>query len=339
MKRLRVGVLGLGAFGESHIRVYRSLPYVEIAAVASRSADRAAEIAARYDVPVWYGSHEELVADESVDAISVTTTEHEHRDPVVAALAAGKHVLVEKPLASTVENARAIVDAARGSSGFLMPAHILRFDPRYASARDIAVGGELGRVISISARRNRPQTLINTYSRVHPALITAIHDIDIMVWTAQAQVRRVYAIERLADRDNGAHGMWGMLEFANGTVGTLETSWLIPAAAGINTDDALQITGLEGTVKIQTDSPALRIWRPNGSFAPDVDYEPDLHGSIAGALRNELAYFADSALRRMPSTVISPQEGFDAVAVTLALIRAAKVGRQLILEDELGSWM
>jgi predicted dehydrogenase len=133
--------------------------------------------------------------------------------------------------------------------------------------------------------------------------------------------------------------MWGMLEFANGTVGTLETSWLIPAAAGINTDDALQITGLEGTVKIQTDSPALRIWRPNGSFAPDVDYEPDLHGSIAGALRNELAHFADSALRRMPSTVISPQEGFDAVAVTLALIRAAKVGRQLILEDELGSWM
>lgn len=326
MKRLRVGIIGLGAFGESHIRAYWALPHVKIAAVASRSPDRASEIAARYGIPAWYGSHDELIADETIDAVSVTTAEHEHREPVVKALGAGKHVLVEKPLASTLEDARAILDAACGASGILMPGHILRFDPKYAAAREAAASGQLGRVVSIAARRNRPQSLITTYSRVHPALVTAIHDIDIMLWIAGKDVRRVHAIDRIAARDDGAHGLWGLLEFADGTVGTVETSWLLPDAAGIATDDAFQITGLAGTVKVQLDTPPLRILREGGSHAPDVSYEPVLHGVVGGALRDELAHFASCALAGTPSTVIMPDDAYAALAVVLALIDSATSG-------------
>ena len=327
--RLRVGVIGLGAFGESHLRAWRGLPEVEVAAVASRSAERAAEIAARYGVPRWYGSHDELIADPSIAAVSVTTAETEHRAPVIAALGAGKHVLVEKPIAATLDDARAMLDAARDAPGILMPGHILRFVPAYAGARAAAVSGELGRLVALSARRNRPRSLIPTYSRVHPALVTAIHDLDVMLWTAGRQVRWVRAVDRLAERDGGAHGLWGLMEFESGAVAIIETSWLVPDAVGIGADDAFQITGLTGTAKIALDTPVYRLWRERGAESPDVSYEPALRGVTTGALRDELAYFAHCALSGMRPTVVTPEDGCAALAVVLALIESARRGKDV----------
>lgn len=329
LNRLRVGILGLGAFGESHIRGYQSLPFVEVAAVASRSPDRAAAVARQFGIPTWYGSHAELISDESIQAVSITTAEFEHREPTVEALAAGKHVLVEKPLASTLDDARAILAAARSSSGILMPGHILRFDPKYATLRERAASGDLGRIVALTARRNRPRSLIKGYSRVHPALVTTIHDIDIMLWIAGQDVHKVYAVDRLADRDDGAHGLWGLLEFEGGTVGTIETSWLIPDLAGLTTDDAFQAIGLEGSAKVQLDTPVLRIWHSEGTDVPDLSYEPSLHGGITGALRDELAHFAGCAFLGTSSSIVSPEDGVQALAIVLALIESAKQGRAI----------
>ncbi|HEV2107739.1 MAG TPA: Gfo/Idh/MocA family oxidoreductase [Thermomicrobiales bacterium] len=313
MRRLRVGVIGLGTFAESHIRAYQSLPNVEVAAVASHSRERAAAIATEYGIPTWYESYDALIGDASVEAISVTTAESDHRDPAIQALAAGKHVLVEKPLAATTADAQAIVDAAREASGILMLGHILRFDPKYAAIREAAVKGELGRLVSLSARRNRPRSLIAGYDRVHPALVTAIHDIDIMLWVAQRRVRWVRAVDRLADRDGGAHGLWGLLEFEGGLVGTIETVWLVPDAAGIRTDDAFEAIGLEGTAKLQLDVSALRLWRTQGSEVPDTSYEAPLHGAMAGALKEELAHFVACALSGKPSPVVRAEDGLNAL--------------------------
>lgn len=332
MKRLRVGILGLGAFGESHIRAYRGLPYVEIAAVASRTAERAEEIARKYDIPVWYGNHDDLIADASIEAISITTAESEHRAPAVAALAADKHVLVEKPIASTLEDAAAILDAARGSTGILMPGHVLRFAASYARLQAAVASGELGRVASMSARRNRQASLVRSHGRVHPALITAIHDIDIMLWLAQCDVTRVQAIDRLANRDNGVHGLWGMLEFENGTVAMIETAWMLPDTAGTDADDAFQVIGTAGTAKIQLDAPALRIISDAGTTAPDVSYEPIVHGVATGALGTELGHFAQCALAGTPSPIVTPIDGIRALSVVLALIEAAERGKPVTPE-------
>ena len=324
MKPLRVGVMGMGAFGESHIRAYRSLPNVELAAVSSRSSDRAATIANQYDIPVSYGDHAELIADASIQAVSIATAEFEHRVLAIDALAAGKHVLVEKPIATTLADADAIVAAAQSARGILMPGHILRFDPKYAQLREAAIVGRLGRIVSLHARRNRPKSLITGYERVHPALITAIHDIDIMLWIKGIPVQSVYAIDRIAGRDEGAHGLWGMLEFTDGTVGSIETSWLMPASTGITTDDAFHVTGLDGAARIQMDSPALRLWTTNHSDAPDVSYEPLLHGTVSGALRDELSHFVHCATTGTASSVITPEDGVNALVVVLALIESAQ---------------
>jgi UDP-N-acetylglucosamine 3-dehydrogenase len=329
MERLRVGVLGLGAFGESHLRAWRGLPNVEIVAVASRTPARAEAIAARYGVPRWYGSHEELIADPDIDAISVTTAEHEHRAPVVAALAAGRHVLVEKPIATTLADAAAMLEAVSRSTGILMPGHVLRFAPAYAGLREAVASGRLGRLVAMSARRNRPASLIRTHGRVHPALITAFHDIDVMLWLAGCGVRSVRALDRIAARDGGAHGLWGLMEFDNGAVATIETSWLIPDAAGVGADDAFRVTGLEGAAEVQFDVPALRIWEPGGPRVPDVSYEPVVRDVVVGALRDELAHFAACALAGTPSPVVTAADSARALAVVLALIESATSGRDV----------
>ena len=331
MQQLRVGILGLGAFGESHIRAYIGLPYVDVAAVASRSGARAQEIATHYGIETAYDSHEALIADDSIDAISVTTAEHEHLGPVVAALQAGKHVLVEKPIASTSEDAQRMLEVAQASSGILMPGHVLRFAPPYAEMKATADRGDLGRLVSISARRNRPASLIESHGRVHPALITAIHDVDIMCWIAGAEVVSVRAIDRVASRHDGAHGLWGLIEFENGVVGTVETVWQLPSASELASDDAMHVIGTSGIAKTQFDPAPLRITTETGSAAPDLMYEPMVHGAVRGALGTELAHFAQCALSGTQPTIVTPEDGARALRVVLALVEAAERGETIQL--------
>ena len=332
MTPLTVGIVGLGAFGESHIAAYRGLPDVEVAAVASRSAARAQEVAARYGIPRWYDRYDALIADPTIQAVSVATAEAEHRAPAVAALAAGKHVLVEKPLATTLGDALAIAQAARDAPGILMPGHILRFEAKYAALQAAVHAGELGRLVALSARRNRPRAAIGAYARVHPALVTAIHDLDVMLWLAGEPVRRVRALDRLTDRDGGAHGVWALLEFASGIVGTIEAAWMVPDGAGLAMDDAFSITGTAGIARLQFDLPPLRVWRDTSQTVPDTSYEPRLRGAVGGALRDELAYFVACARRGERSAVVTPEDGVRAVVVALALIESAQRDREIAVD-------
>lgn len=324
MEKLGLGIIGLGAFGESHIQALRGIPHVEVVAVASRTAARAQSVAERYGISQWYEGYTRILDDPAVQAVTVVTAESDHRKPVVAALAAGKHVLVEKPMATTLEDARAMLRAAKSASGIFMPGHILRFETKYATLKEEIAAGNLGRLVSVAARRNRTRSLATRYDRVHPVLVTGIHDLDVMLWLTSDRVRRVRAIDRLAKRDDGIHGLWAILEFESGVVGTLETVWMLPDTAGIATDDAFEIVGTRGTAKLQFDTPELRLLHQDGFRIPDVSYEPRIQGKVGGALREELAYFTNCALNHTPPETVTPADGLRALAVARALIESAE---------------
>jgi len=111
MNQVQVGLIGAGAFGESHIVGYKSLPYANLAAVCDTNATRAQELAARYDIPKWYVDYTELLREIPLDAVSICTPEELHLAPALAAIGAGKHVLVEKPIATRVEDAKQMIEA------------------------------------------------------------------------------------------------------------------------------------------------------------------------------------------------------------------------------------
>src|SRR4051794_12425083 len=145
MKELRAGLVGCGLFGESHLSAMQAVPGVHVAALFDTDSDRAAALATQYRVPAVAASLSELL--DLVDVVHVATPEDRHRDPVIASLQAHKHVLLEKPFATSLEDCQAMTEAAQSSGCMLMVGHLLRFDPRYTVLRDEVAAGQVGRIV------------------------------------------------------------------------------------------------------------------------------------------------------------------------------------------------
>jgi UDP-N-acetylglucosamine 3-dehydrogenase len=333
MERVRVGVIGVGAFGESHVAAYSALPYVTVAAVCDARAARAQEIAVRYGVPAWYTDYRDLIHDTALNAVSITTPEDAHFVPTLAAIAAGKHVLVEKPIATHLNEAEQMVSAARDAGVYLMPGHILRFETRYALLKDRLASGELGSVVSIYARRNRPKSLARTYLRTHGVLEASVHDLDLILWYTGDRVKRVRAFQRSIQGYPNPDVMFAILELAHGALACIENNWLTPDEAGVGLNDAMQVAGTRGIAHIDFVNTGLSLWRDSGYLALDVSHEPRVRGEVFGALKEELAYFTRCVLEQRAPAVVSVTDALEGLRVALAIIASAEQERDIVLAE------
>lgn len=148
---LRWGILAPGLIAHTFARAVLSHTRGEIVAVGSRSRDRAQTFANEYDIAGVHGSYEELVADPQVQAVYVASPHSEHREHALLAIAAGKHVLVEKSFTRNAAEAQEVVDAARAAGVFCMEAMWTRFLPHQVALRSVLERGEIGEVISLVA--------------------------------------------------------------------------------------------------------------------------------------------------------------------------------------------
>jgi UDP-N-acetylglucosamine 3-dehydrogenase len=180
---LRWGIIGLGRFGQIHARALRAMEGIDLLAASARNPQRLAAACGDLGIPRAYADYRQLLADPNVDAVSITTHWQEHVEVALAALAAGKHVLLEKPMAPTVAECRQLLRAAAASPGLFSVGHVCRFDPRISLARQAVVEGRIGRVVSLHARRNlrrAPGAL--RLDKISPLMGDGIHDADLMVW-------------------------------------------------------------------------------------------------------------------------------------------------------------
>ena len=181
MKPVRVGVVGLGAFGEMHTRTLSQMAEFEVVAVCSRSADRAKEVAETFGVRRWYTDVRDLADDPEVEAVDVVTEVARHAEAAQVALAAGKHVLVEKPLSARMDETEAVLRLAEEKKRIVMVGYIERYDPRRAMVREQVSSGELGEVIALYGRRNCGQQYLSKPCFQRWPLISepGIHTVDI----------------------------------------------------------------------------------------------------------------------------------------------------------------
>jgi UDP-N-acetylglucosamine 3-dehydrogenase len=333
MDKVRIGLIGCGLFGESHLQAFRAVRSAEIAAVFDTDSERAQRIAEEFSIPRVCKSMEEICKISDLHAIDVVTPEETHLDPVLAAIRAGKHVFVEKPLATDLADCSRMIDAAGSAGRYLMVGQLLRFETKYAMLKDEVARGGLGRIVSMHARRNRLKTLIPRYGRTHPAIENSIHDIDLMLWYTGDRVRRVRGYGRKAVATLHHDTFWGILEFAGGAIGVVETIWLLPKAAGIMLDDSFQLAGDRGVGNVRLEPAALAYWRDDGPETPDFSYDPRVGGAARGALRDELAYFCDCILDGHPPQAITAMEAKRAVRVALALAASANAERDIDIEE------
>lgn len=333
MRKIVCGVIGLGFFGEKHSEVLASLPNVELRAVCTRQDKRRREIKRRLGVTHDYRNYHELLADPEIEAVSVVTHVDDHLTPVVAALKAGKHVLVEKPLARTVADCDRMIAAAERAGRILMVGHICRFNPRYAAARERVAAGELGQIVSMYARRNIPAERSRTVlEKIGPLLGDGVHDTDLMLWMSGGQVETVYALTNsvrgLAHPDIG----WAMYRFADGAIGVIENVWMLPDGTPFRIHEQLEIIGTRGSIYVHGSDLNVVVQTADGIDCPDTLYWPQMHGRPVGALVTEIEYFIDCVTRGEKPTVVTPAEARAAVAVVSAAERSAATGKVVRLK-------
>lgn len=333
MERLRAAVVGVGMIGALHARAYAEHDLAELAAVADADPERAREAGERWGVP-WFTSAEDLLDGAEVDAVTIATSEHHRFGPALACARAGKHLLLEKPLAPDLAGAERLADALAPGGVKVMVDFILRFDPRYTAVEAAVSSGRLGELYYLGARRRGTALGAEIYGPWTDLLIsTGIHDLEVMAWIAGDPVVRVYA-EGLSRRS----AEWGHLDaaavtmrFARGAIATLETSWVLPAGAPAPLDAALHAVGSGGGAVIEGSNSGLTILDQDGYRRPDLVHWPVDERGLGGDLAAAVDHFIRSVLAgRDPSVGLA--EGVYAHRLVDAAERSIRECRPVCLD-------
>jgi UDP-N-acetylglucosamine 3-dehydrogenase len=328
MSMVRWGVIGLGWFGEVHADNLADMPGIELAGLCTRRPERLAELADRHNVERRYTDYRQLLDDPTIDVVSITTHVNDHRDIAIDALAAGKNVLLEKPMAPTAADCDAIIEAAAKSEGFFMVGHICRFDPRVAMAKQAILDGRIGKIVSMHARRNLSKEIGNLVLDSISALMgDGIHDADLMLWFSAAKPVTVYAQEVHPGRRKYPDGGWAMFRLDNGAVGVVESVWCLPESTPYAIDARMEIIGTEGALYINCAEAGLAIHDADGIKLPDTLYWPRVFGEYFGILRSELRYFGNCVAEGRAPDRITPDESRAAVALIAAAAESSKTGK------------
>ena len=327
--QIGVGVIGVGTFGSLHAEVYHQLGQSELKAVADIDPARAGAVASSLQVD-GYADYEQLLQRDDITAVSICTTDDRHVGPAVAAANAGKHILVEKPLALTPGDCDSIIEAARENGVLLMVGQILRFDPRYVTARDEIRSGKIGHLVHLFARRNNP---IPNALRLHPftsvLFFLGIHDIDLLNWCVGSRAEKVYAQATSRVLDSSPDSVLAVLTFPGGVIGALEVSWVLPPSYPGRLDARLEAVGTEGALYVNGGSESVAIARDRLD-QPELFYAPQLRGQRVGILRDELAHFL-TCVRSGSEPVVGGEEAKAAVEVACAIQDSYQNGRPIAI--------
>jgi UDP-N-acetylglucosamine 3-dehydrogenase len=332
MDKVRVGVIGIGWFGEIHVDTFMGIPNAEVVAICTRTVERLNSVAKKYGIKKTYTNYNDLLNDDEIDAVTICTHAADHLPPMLAALKSGKHVLLEKPAALTVEECDQMVEAAKDCKQNIMVGHICRFENNYAIAKKEVENGRIGDVLSIYARRNiggdRALPHLNILSSISG---DSVHDIDLMNWIVNAKAKSVYAMASNARNLPNADVGWVSIKYGNGALAVSESIWNLPPSTPYDIDARMEIVGTEGVIYINESTQPLIIDDKTGRKSPDTVYWPVVHGKRVGALNAELSYFVDCIIKGEKPKIITLEESREVVRVIEAAEKSAKTGQVITL--------
>jgi predicted dehydrogenase len=258
-QKMGFGVVGAGILGEEHSLVYSHMPESELVAVCDVNGERARAVAEKFGARQWYTNYHELVKSPDIQAVSIATPDHLHTDIAIAAAQAGKHILIEKPLATSLAEAEKIEAAVKQAGVKFMVDYQNRTNPPFVSAKKSVEAGEIGTpaygYIRLSNTTWVPMEMIPWGSKTSSLWFLAIHTIDVMRWLLQDEIMRVYAVSRsgilrsLGVDTQDFHCAIG--EFKNGAVVTFENVWILPRSQPM-VPTSRWVAGQQGQINVNT---------------------------------------------------------------------------------------
>ena len=334
MSQPRIAVIGLGFMGQRWSRVLADHHGAELAVISDVRADvgerGAQELAAEF-----VRDPLEAASRRDVDAVVVCTPEHLHVEAALAALAAGKAIAVEKPLAHTVAAAEQIRDGAHQAGVPVLAAHVLRFEPRYAAIRQAIERDEIGAVQAIRSERIglvADQEILK--GRTSLALYYGVHEFDLVRWYG-GEVATVWAARSrgvVATHGHDVDDLYSVgLTFAHGGHGTAMIGWSLPPRVPGFGLAGFTVIGERGVLQVVQGATGFTRTLADGPSDVDVHYAPEVHGAIYGALGIEVDHFV-RCVRGETDPVCTASDGVEAVRNALAMEQAADSGTTISLE-------
>lgn len=326
---MNVGVLGAGFMGGTHARAYAKLPDVKVVAVSSRSQEKAAKLAAEVGAQAVTDDMA-IINDPTIDAISVTLPTNLHKQYTLAALQAGKHVLVEKPFALNVADCDEMIRAQAQSGKFLMVAQVLRFWPQYVAMAKLIESGKLGKPLSaVASRLTQAPAWSSWFTEPElsggPVLDLQIHDIDALNWML-GQPKTVYARGYETKPGLWDH-MLTLIDYGSAQA-SIENSEILPT--GYPFTMSLKVYCQGGVVEFNFKAGGVSVEMGGGVdslmvYEPGNSYLLDAPGG--DAWEAQVAYFVDCVRNNRAPTLGTPEQARLAVAMANAARQSLEGGQ------------
>lgn len=349
---LRVGVIGVGSISEMHIQPYASHPEVSLQAFCDLHAERLKEMGEKYEVSHLYENYQDLLANEAIDAVSICTWNNSHAEIAIAALEAGKHVLVEKPLSMTVAEAEAVEAAAKKSGKVLQVGFVRRHATNAKILKQFIDQGRLGDIYyakaSILRRVGNPGGWFSDQTRSGggPLIDLGVHMIDI-AWYLMGKPRPVsvsgntyhqlgnrsnvknLSFYKAADYDPAVNDVEdlanALIRFENGASLYVDVSFSLHAK---EEESIARFYGDKGGAEIE---PALALILEENDTILNVTPQVDNLGfDFENAFSNEVGHFVDCCLHGQ-TTIAPVEDGVAVMKMLAAVYESAKSGKEVTL--------
>ena len=337
---LRIGIIGCGKIAQvRHLPEYAENPDVQIAALADLNLERTKELAQRYGAKA-YASDKELLADPSIDAVSICSANNSHAEMAIAALKAGKHVLCEKPMATNLADCEAMVQAADANGKFLMIGHNQRLAKAHSLARKLIVEGLIGDIITFRTifGHGGPETWSidpgkNTWffdknrAAMGAMADLGIHKTDLIQFLTGQRVIRTTARVTTLDKKDASGNLIGVddnaiciYELSGGAMGTMTASWTYYGAE----DNSTILYGTKGIMRIYDDpAAAIKVILTDGS---KISYDVEAIQTNDNQTKSGVIDLWMDSLVNHREPEISGRSALTAMRAVFASLRSSELG-------------
>jgi UDP-N-acetyl-2-amino-2-deoxyglucuronate dehydrogenase len=333
---IRFGLVGAGAISSQHLEALDAIPGARIAVIASASEERARAAGQRWGVP-WTTHLDALLARDDVDAVAISTPSGLHPGQALAALRSGKHVIVEKPIALSNADARAVVEEAHRRGLVAATVSQRRFEPMIRAIRDVVADGALGRIAMIVAEGfyYRPQSYYDSAAWRGTVALDggvlmnqAIHTIDLLRWIGGPVERVAGHVATLGHEMEAEDSATVSLRFASGALGAI----LATTCAATERPTELRIHGERGHIRLVGEDAAE--WSVPDRSVPVVDRSAGAEGVAAASATwgtNAIGYvrqYTDfiAAIRDHREPAVTAEDGAAALEIVLAAYESSRTG-------------
>ena len=320
---MRIGLVGAGFMGGVHLNAYANLPEAEVVGVVDANMERASAGAGLVGARP-YSSYEELVAAEDVEVVDVCLPTAFHKDLAVRAAGEGRHVILEKPIARTLEDAREILDAFSGGEPRLFVGHVVRFFPEYVGIKEKIDAGELGTIGVVRTSRRSPflRGWNDWYAdwRVSGGVLVdlVIHDFDFLRWTL-GNIERVYARGVQGREYNRLDYALITLRFEGGAIAHVEGHWGYPGPFNYS----IEVAGSRAVLSANSTEPATLDLISSRAEAPDL-------ASGESPYERELAHFL-RCISTGEEPVVKADDAYEALRISIAATESIVKGEPVTL--------